>query len=123
LRQRNTLPVVVQHILNVHGDGRDVQNTVAAVNDVAFDRNEYVLTLGEKDFLGLAGLVGEAEKFQVDGRGRLNNWWSEDWTLIGGAVVSRDHYWRRPGDKDIPCISCILDLLALAKQVEIESGV
>src|SRR6266576_2580439 len=62
LRQRNTLSVIVQHILNVHGGGRDVQNTVAAVNDVAFDRNEYVLTLGEKDFLGLAGLVGKAEK-------------------------------------------------------------
>src|SRR5712664_280765 len=57
-----------QHILDFNRIWRYAHDLVAPVYDVTFSRDEHVVTLGEKNFLGLARLVGKTEKLQVDGR-------------------------------------------------------
>src|SRR5882757_6054901 len=113
LRQRNALAVVVQHVFDVHGGGRNPQNTVSPVDDVAFGGDEDVLTRRQEDLLRLSCLARKTKKLQVDGRRR---WYRR------GTNRSRVHYrallYRlnrfRSRDKNVPRIARILDLLVLA---------
>src|SRR3981189_1699398 len=77
LRQRDALPVTVQHVLDVDRGGRDVQDAIAAVDDVAFRRNEDILTGRQKDLFGFSRLIGETKKLQVDGWRRRRWWWND----------------------------------------------
>src|SRR5260370_25033506 len=75
LGQRNTLPVIVQHIFHFHRNRRDVQNLVTAIDNIAFPRNEHIFTLRKEDSFRLARLVGQAKKLQVDGGPRTPPLW------------------------------------------------
>src|SRR5579883_990804 len=68
LGQRNALAIVVEHVFDFDRGRTDVNDLVAAIDNVAFDRDEYVAVLREEDLLGFAGLVGEAEELERDGR-------------------------------------------------------
>src|SRR5579883_2011480 len=68
LGQRNALAIVVEHVFDFDRGRTDVNDLVAAIDNVAFDRDEYVAVLREEDLLGFAGLAGEAEELERDGR-------------------------------------------------------
>src|SRR5579883_2408131 len=69
LGQRNALAIVVEHVFDFDRGRTDVNDLVAAIDNVAFDRDEYVAVLREEFFLGVPGFVGEAKELEVGGRG------------------------------------------------------
>src|SRR5438105_1737653 len=58
------------HVLDLDRIRRDVNDFVAAVYNVAFARDKNVLAFGQKDFPGLAGLIGKAEELKRNRRRR-----------------------------------------------------
>src|SRR6476646_7731966 len=85
LGQRYALPVVVQDVFDFNRCRSDVHDLVAAIDDVAFHRDENILSLGEEDFLGFTGLVREAKELEINRRWRLR-WWRRRWSHRGGFV-------------------------------------
>src|SRR5438128_10451514 len=45
-----------------------MQDTVAAIHDIAFARNEHILTLRKENLSRFTRFVGETEKLEKDGR-------------------------------------------------------
>ena len=76
LCQRNTLTIIIQHIFHFHRYRRDVQNPVAAIDDVAFACNENILTLRQEDLFWFARLVGKSKKLEIDRRRRWRTLWN-----------------------------------------------
>src|SRR5438270_9186200 len=68
LRQRNGLAIVVEHIFNVDRIRADVNDAIAAIDDLALAANKDIVAGGEKDLLGLVRLVGKAVELEIDGR-------------------------------------------------------
>src|SRR6476659_176576 len=85
LGQRNTLTVIVQHIFHFDCHWRDAENSVTPVNDFPFAGNKYIFALGKEYFLGLSGLAGESEEFQID-RWR---WWRAGWLRRRLGLICR----------------------------------
>src|SRR4029077_6827023 len=74
LRQRSALPIVIQHIFHSPRYRSDVQNLVAAIDNVTFAGDENIFSLRQKNLFRLARLVGKAEKLKIDRRGWWRSW-------------------------------------------------
>src|SRR6476660_4917902 len=89
LRQRDLLPVVVQHIFDFDRHRIDVDDFVAAIDDIALGGDENVIIFRQKYFLLPAALGGETIELERDrrrrGRSRRNR---------RLRLLSRYH-WRR----------------------------
>src|SRR5450631_534204 len=70
LHQGQALTIVVEHVLYVNGGWRDVQNSIAAIDDVALGGNEDIFSLRKEDLLRFSRPVGKAKKLERDGRRR-----------------------------------------------------
>src|ERR1700730_1927888 len=113
-----------QYILDFNRIWRYAHDFVTPVYDVTFCRDEHVVTLGEKNLLGLARLVGKTEKLQVDGRWCLYRRWRVDSPLdVGHACPLR--LWDILGlrDKNVASRACVFCLLAAGEQIKTERGI
>jgi hypothetical protein len=63
LRQRDTLPVAIQHVFDLDRRRGNANNFVTAIHNVALGGYKYVFALREEDFLGRSRLVLESKKF------------------------------------------------------------
>src|ERR1700722_8187764 len=110
LRQRDTLPIVIQHIFHFHRYRSDVQNLVAAIDNVAFAGDENIFSLRQKNLFRLARLVGKAEKLKIDGW----RWWRSLRNYYRSRDMHRDYRLRniylRP--EDVSARTLILGVLA-----------
>ena len=64
------MSIVGKHVLNGDRGGRDLDDFVAAVHNIALAGDEDVFTLRQKNSLSLSRLAGESEELQVDRRRR-----------------------------------------------------
>ena len=94
-RQREALGIVIEHVFYFHGSRPDVQNSIATIDDVAFTRNEYIFPLRKKNFLRLAGLIGEPKKLKVDWRWRRRL--CRSWIRRRVRGTGRNWPWNRFG--------------------------
>src|SRR6266567_1666671 len=113
-----------QHILDFNRILRYAHDLVTPVYDVTFSRDEHVVTLGEKNLLGLARLVGKTEKLQVDGRWCLYRRWRVDSRLVvGHACCLRLRDILGLGDKNVTSRARVFRLLAAGEQIKTERGI
>ena len=97
--------------------GRNAEDTVPAIHDVAFAGDEDVLALGQENFLRLSRLAGEAEELQVD-RGRGGRGGGVYCLALSGfrrlgVSIGRDSL---PGTQNISPHARVLGVLALSSQ-------
>src|SRR5437870_12515830 len=97
-----------------------MQDTVAAIHDIAFARNEHILTLRKKNLSRFTRLVGEAEKLEKDGRrwGRRRR--RVDFGRVGirGCLRPRNFLCLR--NEYVPSRARIFGVFALLHQIQLQ---
>src|SRR5579863_5510131 len=127
LSQRDVLRRTAAHnVLNLHRRRRDSQHLVASIDNLAFARDEYILTLGEENFLRLAWLAREAEKLQRN-RWRWCHRRRRPRLILRVVCGARSYGCRnrsvRLRNKNVSSRSLIRNVLGRSQLCKVQSGV
>src|SRR5713226_7191516 len=100
-----------------------MQDTVAAIHDIAFARNEDILTLRKENLSRFTRFVGETEKLEKDGRRWRRRRRRVGFGRVGirGCLRPRNFLCLR--NEYVPSRARILGIFALLQQIQLQRWV